>query len=253
MTRAALKTEKPRKKRRSGFWRKVRKPLQESRLAKVTVARMIVGGLRFVRLTNPLRASSMPIPFDDREPLIIALWHGQHFMTPAFYPKHRSLAAMVSRSADAELNALVVERFGFDTVRGSGGREGKVRGDKGGARALVALKKTLDAGKNVVMIADIPHGTPREAGMGIITLAKLSGRPIMPSAMATSRRKVLEKTWDKTTINLPFGRSALGFGPFVDVPADADEVVMEAKRRELTDALNVATGEADRRARGLTR
>ena len=46
--------------------------------------------------------------------------------------------------------------------------------------------------------------------MGIVTLARLSGRPIVPVALATSRRKVLEKTWDKTTINLPFGRGAHG-------------------------------------------
>ena len=33
------------------------------------------------------------------------------------------------------------------------------------------------------MIADIPHGTPREAGQGIILLARLSGRPILPVAI----------------------------------------------------------------------
>ena len=62
------------------------------------------------------------------------------------------------------------------------------------------------------MIADIPHGTPREAGLGIVTLARLSGRPIVPWRIATSRRKVLEKSWDKTTINLPFGRCAIVVG-----------------------------------------
>ena len=113
---------------------------------------------------------------------------------------------MVSRSADAEMNALVIEKIGFEAVRGSGGRDSTKHLEKGGARALIALKKALDGGKNVAMIADIPHGTPREAGLGIVTLARLSGRPILPIALATSRRKVIEKSWDKTTINLPFGR-----------------------------------------------
>ena len=85
----------------------------------------------------------------DPEPAIIALWHGQHLLAPAFYPSRRGLVAMVSRSADAELNAMVLERFGFEAVRGSGGREGRRHADKGGARALIALKKALDAGKNV--------------------------------------------------------------------------------------------------------
>src|SRR5690606_33886381 len=107
-------------------------------------------------------------------------------------------------------------------VRGSGGRAG-ASADKGGARALLTLKRLLDNGRTVAMIADIPHGTPREAGMGIVTLARLSGRPILPVAYATSRRKVLEKTWDKTTINLPFGRLAVVYGDPILVPRHAGE------------------------------
>jgi len=241
---------KRRRKRPDTLWKRLRKPLARSRVVTEVVAGALVGALRFVRLTNPLVRGSHPVPFEGREPLIIALWHGQHFMTPTFYPKGKGLAAMVSRSADAELNARVLEKFGVEAVRGSGGRGGRTDADKGGARALVGLKRLLDGGKNVCMIADIPHGTPREAGMGIITLARISGRPIMPSAVATSRRKVLEKSWDKTTLSLPFGRSAIAIGPFVEVPADADEATLEAKRRELTEALNFATREAHRLADG---
>jgi lysophospholipid acyltransferase (LPLAT)-like uncharacterized protein len=165
-------------------------------------------------------------------------------MAPVFYPKGRPLVAMVSRSADAELNALVVEKFGIEAVRGSGGRESARHLDKGGAKALIALKKSLVAGKNVAMIADIPHGTPRDAGLGIVLLARLSGRPILPAAIATSRRKVLERSWDKTTINLPFGRSSIVVGTPVFVPKDADDAEMELKRQEVTASLNAATARA---------
>jgi lysophospholipid acyltransferase (LPLAT)-like uncharacterized protein len=165
---------------------------------------------------------------------------------PAFYPSSRPLVAMVSRSADAEINAMMIEKFGIEAVRGSGGRDSARHLDKGGAKALIALKKALGAGKNVCMIADIPHGTPRDAGMGVVLLAKLSGRPIFPAALATSRRKVLEKSWDKTTINLPFGRAAIAAGEPIFVKADADDAEMERKRRELTAQLNAATEEAYR-------
>jgi lysophospholipid acyltransferase (LPLAT)-like uncharacterized protein len=96
------------------------------------------------------------------------------------------------------------------------------------------------------MIADIPHGTPREAGLGIVTLAKISGRPIVPIAVATSRRKVLESTWDKTTVNLPFGRCALIIGDPIAVPADADGEALEQFRTLVTDKLNEATDTAYR-------
>jgi lysophospholipid acyltransferase (LPLAT)-like uncharacterized protein len=252
--RVAVPREPATEKRRGdrpmkAFWKRIRKPLAESRLVKALLVNLLAQAMRFIRLTNPPAKGSMHFKgsrYETMEPGIIALWHGQHILMPAFYPSPRPLVAMVSRSADAEINAMMIEKFGIEAVRGSGGRESARHLDKGGAKALIALKKALVGGKNVCMIADIPHGTPRDAGMGVILLAKLSGRPIFPAALATSRRKVLEKSWDKTTINLPFGRSAMAVGEPVLVAAGADDAEMERKRQELTLQLNAATAEAYR-------
>jgi lysophospholipid acyltransferase (LPLAT)-like uncharacterized protein len=245
--------EEKRNRKSKTLWKRIRQPLAKSRFAKSAIASIIAQGLRFVRLTNPLVKGSVNLLGDtyaDIEPAIVALWHGQHLMAPVFYPRGSRLAAMVSRSADAELNAIVLAKFGIEIVRGSGGRQGGYDSDKGGAKALVALKKALDRGTNVCMFADIPHGTPRDSGLGIILLAKLSGRPILPVAFTTSRRKVLEKSWDKTTINLPFGRGSTVAGAPIFVPKGADGAEMERKRQELTDALNAATGQAYRMVDG---
>jgi lysophospholipid acyltransferase (LPLAT)-like uncharacterized protein len=83
----------------------------------------------------------------------------------------------------------------------------------------------------------------RVAGRGIIMLARESGRPIMPFAMATSRYLRL-KNWDRTTINLPIGRGALVGGEVIVVPADADATVMEALRARLEATLNDVTRRA---------
>lgn len=228
------------------LWRKVRQPLVQSVFAKHAIAWSLAKALRFIFMTNRLVPGSANAKeaYAELTPSIIALWHGQHILAPTIYPRRSRLVAMVSRSADAELNALAVEKLGFEAVRGSGGRDNARHLDKGGARALIALKKALDGGRNVAMIADIPHGTPREAGLGVVTLAKLSGRPVVALAVATSRRKVLEKTWDKTTLNLPFGRMAVLLSDPIHVPENADEAMMEAKRREVTAALNAVTAKA---------
>lgn len=228
------------------LWRRIRKPLAKSRFVKQALATLMAGAIRLIDRTNPPVKGSddLQAAIDQHSPAIAALWHGQHILGPAINPRKHKIVALFSRSADAELNALVAEKLGFDTVRGSGGRKGERDIRKGGAKALIALKKTIDRGCNVAMIADIPHGTPREAGLGIVTLARISGRPIVPVAIATSRRKVLERTWDKTTINLPFGRSAVILGEPIFVAADADADVMEEKRREVTDSLNEATRKA---------
>lgn len=251
----ATRREEPAAPKRHGgrpmkaFWKRIREPLAESQIAKGLLAGLLVRIMKFIRLTNPMVAASVRFErsrSDETGPVILTVWHGQHLLMPAFYTGLRPLVAMVSRSADAEINALLVEKFGIEAVRGSGGRDNTSHLDKGGARALIGLKRALADGKNAFMIADIPHGTPRDAGQGVVLLAKLSGRPIVAVALATSRRKVLEKSWDKTTISLPFGRSAVTLGEPIFVAADADEAEMESRRQEVTAQLNVVTAEAYR-------
>src|SRR5690606_35993519 len=228
---------------------KVRHPLTKSTLARTVLTYLITFAVKLVYKTNRLARDSddVELAITKYSPAIAALWHGQHLLAPAFTARRHKLLALFARSADAQLNARVAETLGFGVVRGSGGRQDAASAGKGGARALLALKKTLDQGINVAMIADIPHRTPRSAGLGIVTLAEHSGRPILPVAIATSRRKVLERSWDKTTINLPFGRQALAIGAPIHVPADATPAELEEKRREVTAALDAAT----RRAYGL--
>jgi len=132
------------------FWRRIREPLAQSRFVKNIIVGLLAQFVRLVRLTNRLVDGSAEVAggaYAHLEPGIIALWHGQHLLTPAYYPKGRPLVAMVSRSADAELNALMIEKFGIEAVRGSGGRDSTRHLDKGGAKALIALKKSLVAGK----------------------------------------------------------------------------------------------------------
>lgn len=238
------------KKPKDGFakrlWRRIRGPLARSEFVKAVLVWLIVAFMRLVERTNPRLKISVRSEdvLPALQPVILTFWHGQHIMAPMFRPKTMDMVAMFSRSADAEMNARVAEKLGLHTVRGSGGRGSRTKPEKGGARALLTLKKTLKAGRSVAMIADIAHGAARESGEGIILLAKLSGRPILPVAIAYSRNHVLEKSWDKTTIPLPFGRSVVMCGEPVWVSPDADETELEGKRMELTRQLNDATERA---------
>ena len=204
--------------------------------------RLIHGALAFVHRTQTPVAGSSDFAGILRleHPAIVALWHGQHLLAPFFRPASLPYVALLSKNADAEINAVVVERFGIQTVRGSGGRVRGAVAQKGGARALIVLRRMLGEGFGVCMIADVPKGVPREAGLGIVLLARLSGRPIIPSAAVTSRRHVVESSWDKTTLPLPFGRIAVVLGDPILVPRLADDAMLEEKRRELTAAIEAA-------------
>ena len=85
---------------------------------------------------------------------------------------------------------------------------------------------------------DVPK-VARVAGLGIVTLAKLSGRPIAPTAVAVSRR-IQFRTWDRATLGLPFGRAVVVVSDFVEVPPDADDAAMETARLAVQDGLDAA-------------
>ena len=216
-----------------------------------------VAGLAAVAYLKLVRATSR-ITFEPENPLeayraflpgIMTMWHGQHLMAPFVPNKGFNLKVMVSRHRDGEINAIIAEKFGYGTIRASAARTPSRTVEKGGLRGFLEMKSALAEGVTVAMTADLSHAASRRAGPGIIALARLSGRPILPIALATSRRLVLQN-WDRTTINLPFSRGACIFGTPVLVPGDADEALREEKRQQLEDELNRITAIAYERVGG---
>jgi lysophospholipid acyltransferase (LPLAT)-like uncharacterized protein len=200
--------------------------------------------LRLVWLTNKFSFDPPDVYeiVEPMQPVIFAFWHGQHFMTAFIKTKetHRG-KVLISRHRDGEFNAIAAERLGIGTIRGSGDH-GSAFHRKGGVGAFREMVRALEEEYNVALTADVPKRS-RVAGLGIIMLARESGRPILPFAMATSRFRRLNN-WDRTTINLPFGRGALVGGEIIVVPPDADAETMEKLRAQLEATLNDATARA---------
>jgi hypothetical protein len=227
------------------------------RIATATPVQKLIGalGANYLRLVwYTSRFIIEPIDLYERIdgdlPVIIAMWHGQHFMAPFMRREKYRVKVLISRHRDGEINAIAAERLGLGTIRGSGSHGGEYH-RKGGVSAFREMMDTLAAGDSMALTADVPK-VARVAGPGIIKLAQASGRPIYPVAMATSRRHELDN-WDRSAINLPFGRCALVVGEPVRVAADADAAASETARKALEDELNRITRRAyaivDRRGR----
>ena len=200
--------------------------------------------LRFVWVTNTFSYHPPDVyeRVEPRMPAIFAFWHGQHFMTPFIKAKKTYLAkVLISLHRDGEFNAIAARRLGIGTIRGSGDH-GSAFHRKGGLGAFREMVRALDENYNVALTADVPKRS-RVAGLGVIMLARESGRPIMPLAIATSRFVKL-KNWDGTTINLPFGRGAVVGIEEINVPPDADAATMEKLRLQLQANLEEATRRA---------
>jgi lysophospholipid acyltransferase (LPLAT)-like uncharacterized protein len=221
------------------LWRQIGR----QRWAKVTIGVVAAEYLRFVG--NTTRFTLEPADIYTRGeadmPIILAFWHGQHLLAPMARQSAHKVNMLVSHHRDGEVNAIAARRFGVGTIRGSGNHGGGFV-HKAGVAAFQAMLDSLAEGCSIAMSADVPK-VARVAGLGIIKLAQASGRPIYPSAIATSRRYVLNN-WDRTTINLPFGRGAGVAAEPLTVPRDADSTALEAARQLLEDRLNAATRRA---------
>ncbi len=199
--------------------------------------------LRLVWWTNRFHIDPPNIyeSIDQELPLIIAFWHGQHFMMPFLKKPHHRAKVLISRHRDGEMNAVAAERLGVGTVRGSGAHDNDFH-RKGGVPAFRGMVSALEEGYNMALTADVPK-VSRIAGMGIIMLARETGRPIIPVVIATSRFVRLNN-WDRSVVHLPFGRGVIHAGDMVHVPRDADTATMENLRQTLQNNLNAATRHA---------
>lgn len=181
-----------------------------------------------------------------RRPLIYMVWHGRILMVPWLNRRlcrthgARPARVLASRSRDGELVARFVGRFGLDVVRGSSSR--------GGAEALRLLARSIRDGHDVVVVPDGPRGPREMVKAGVVTLARISGAPIVPMALGASAEWRLS-SWDEFRIPKPFSRCVLRFGDPIRVPDTADRAAAEASRKDVEAALRALSWRVDTEAR----
>lgn len=210
-----------------------------------SIGTALAGYLKLVRQTNRF-VIDPPGIYDEllpKLPVIVAMWHGQHFMAPFVRPDGWSVKVMISRSADGEVNAIAAEKLGLGLIRASGGQKAHQFRKRGGMRGFIEAMRALKEGSCVALTADVPKGPARVSGLGIVQLARHSGCPIVPIAVATSRSIELN-SWDKASINLPFGKGSITFGAPIHVAADADDEALEQARQQVEAGLHATTRRA---------
>lgn len=162
------------------------------------------------------------------QPFVVAMWHGDELGLVCFSRYYR-LATMASWSKDGELMNYVLRKFGFETARGSSSR--------GGSQALRGLMRLARRGWSPVIAVDGPRGPVHKAKPGVLELARVSGLPVFPCAMASSRHIPLHRSWDLTDLPTPFARVLLYWGEPIIVEREGDARSPEMSR-QLEDAIN---------------
>lgn len=181
---------------------------------------------------------------------IVAFWHGRLFLMGRAWPGAgpERFHMLISQHRDGELIARTIGHFGFRTVRGSSAKPGSDR-RKGGAEAVRRMVTLLREGNWIGITPDGPRGPRMRASDGIVAVARLSGMPVYPIAIATSARRLLG-TWDRFQVPLPFSRAVLIHGEPIEVPRKAAAEEFDRLRLDIEQSLIDITQQADRMVGG---
>ncbi|MCP3917891.1 MAG: lysophospholipid acyltransferase family protein [bacterium] len=227
---------------RSDRERRDRSWLRAMRRARRAVAEPLVRGLgaRGLRgLVKTWRVEALHPERRDRARAghggcIVVFWHGR--MIPAFSQfMEDELTILVSVSDDGGLAVDLLERFGFEIVRGSS--------SKRGLRAMREMLDVLAGERTIVITPDGPRGPQHKVEPGLAYLARITGHPILPVGFATDAAWHL-KSWDHFTIPKPRARVVAAFGEPVWVEPGAKGADLAATREAVGETLLALEREA---------
>ncbi len=170
---------------------------------------------------------------------IAAIWHQRIFLVVTYARRFGEFApsVMISQSRDGDMIADVCRRLNFRPVRGSSSR--------GGREALATMVADLAEHPFAVHAVDGPQGPRGIIKAGLISMAQLSGVPIVPVSISVNRAWVLN-SWDRFLIPKPFSTVFVHWGTPIPVPAALDNAAFEALRREVEATLRQMQDDADR-------
>jgi hypothetical protein len=167
-------------------------------------------------------------------PIIIAFWHGRLMMMPMASYGGKKLSFLVSPHRDGQVVGGALKRFGFHAILGSTNRKG-----------FSGFKQMIHAQESdIAIVPDGPRGPCRQVQIGVIELAKLAGKAILPISFSASRRKLFN-TWDQFLLPYPFSKGVFIWGEPIEVDQDGDRTHLKEKRTLLENRLNELTERAD--------
>jgi lysophospholipid acyltransferase (LPLAT)-like uncharacterized protein len=193
----------------------------------------------FVFLIERLVTASLRCRWRDRsgivdlnpsQSVIFCLWHNRLAISMLVHRLHRrKTAALVSASRDGALLAAVLARFGVHHVRGSSSRRGP--------QALLELTTRAQMGFDLAVTPDGPKGPRYVVKEGVISLAQVTGLPVIPVTCNTSLKLCL-KSWDGFQIPLPFAKCDIILHKPIFVSRGASATEREERRLELESSLS---------------
>lgn len=166
------------------------------------LAALLIRLLYLTLKVESIEDESVVQSWNEDENFLLITWHEQILMMPKGY-HGPGVKLLISRSKDGELLARAMGHFGYGAVRGSSSRGGRTA-----FRELLGLtKQNVD----IAITPDGPRGPRRELKDGVIHLAKVSGRGVVPVAFVCSKGHRFG-SWDRFVCPYPTARAVYSYG-----------------------------------------
>jgi len=160
---------------------------------------------------------------------VFLLWH-EALLPLLWQHRNQGVVIVVSEARDGQYLADLAGSLGYHNIRGSSTR--------GGARALLAAVRELQAARAVAFTPDGPRGPRRELKPGVIMAAQRGGAVIVPIHAEADRAWRLH-SWDRFMIPKPMARVQITYGPTFEV-ADGDSGLAEGLARAAASLTDLA-------------
>ena len=170
---------------------------------------------------------------------IYCVWHNRlaraiknYFKFSRLHYAAPGIAGLVSASKDGALLSAIFQSFGMQPVRGSSSRRG--------AQALMEMSTWAERGYDLSMTPDGPRGPRYVLADGAITLAQITGLPLIAASYHLNR-KYCFNSWDKFQIPLPFARCDVNLGKVFFIPRELTDEQREKFRQEVEAEMRAIT------------
>lgn len=223
--------------------------IEEEAVANAWLARLLGRALgAYLRLcAATARVSGPPV---TQAQSVFAIWHESNLVAATAAWRLRNDQRIVSFSTRGfrgiVMNAMLHSMGSGVVTLPDEGRT--TRAEAG--RLSLALARIGKAGYTVVASCDGPFGPYRVAKPGALLLARESGVPIQPWAIAIRPTLRLTRRWDRHLVPLPFARMRVEEGPRISVGAREPLKPLLARLQAELDSVAQA---ADRRMEGRSR
>ena len=193
-------------------------------IASITLIKMLISllGAFYIHLvffTSKVRLKNrgnIDVLFKKNKSFIYSFWHDQLLMCPLTWQNKSKIMVLISKHRDGDIIAKVISHLGFGSIRGSTNKPEKNK-NKGSLLAVRKMLKSLKHNISIGMAPDGPKGPRHKVSEGIIHIARLSNKEILPVGIGFKKKWILD-TWDKFIVPKVFNEISIVWGQPIKIP-----------------------------------